>query len=296
MELTELEIFRAVAREQSVTRAAKRLDRVQSNVTTRVRQLEDDLGVALFMRDSKRMTLTPEGERFLPYAERILALSEEARQAMRSDVPSGSLRLGSMEAAAASRLPVPLTRFHEGWPEVQVEIQTGTTQALVDAVTGHRIDCALVAHPDAGSPKRIDIGQLGPGLQGRFVCTEQLMLLAPPGHPAVRRPADVRVRNIAAFARGCTYRRCLEEWLARDEGDPGRWNIIELASYDAMMAHVMAGTAIAVMPQSVVDMQRAGPQPNATLLRPVHTFLVSRTGFDTAAFQAFAEELSRAVA
>jgi hypothetical protein len=50
------------------------------------------------------------------------------------------------------------------------------------------------------------------------------------------------------------------------------------------------------MPQSVVDMQRAGPQPNATLLRPVHTFLVSRAGFDTAAFQAFAEELSRAVA
>jgi DNA-binding transcriptional LysR family regulator len=294
MELAELEIFRAVAQEQSVTRAAKRLDRVQSNVTTRIRQLEEDLGVPLFARDSKRMMLTPEGQRFLPYAERILALREEARQAMRSEVPTGCLRLGSMEAAAASRLPVPLTRFHQMWPEVRLDIQTGTTQSLTDAVTAHRLDCAIVALPDAGSAKRADVGQLGAGLQGKYVCTEQLMLLAPPGHAAVRRPVDVRVRTIAAFARGCTYRRCIEEWLSRDGGDLGKWNFIELSSYDAILACVMAGTAIAAMPQSVIDMQRAGPQPNAASLRPVHTFLISRAGFQTAAYKAFANELARA--
>jgi DNA-binding transcriptional LysR family regulator len=296
MELAELEIFQAVAQEQSVTRAAKRLDRVQSNVTTRVRQLEEDLGVSLFKRDSKRMILTPEGQRLLPYAQRILALREEARQAMRSEVPTGCLRLGSMEAAAASRLPVPLTRFHQMWPGVRIDIQTGTTQSLADAVATHKLDCAIVAHPDAGGAMRADMGQLGAGLQGRFVCTEQLMLLAPPGHAPVRRPADVRVRTIAAFARGCTYRRCIEEWLAQDGGDLDKWNIIELSSYDAILACVMAGTAIAAMPESVVDMQRAGPQPNASFLRPVHTFLISRTGFDTAAYKAFAVELARSAA
>ena len=100
MELAELEIFRAVAREQSITRAAKRLDRVQSNVTTRVKQLEESLGVSLFQRDSKKMLLTPEGGRLLDYADRLLALADEARQSMRSDAPSGPLRLGSMESSA----------------------------------------------------------------------------------------------------------------------------------------------------------------------------------------------------
>jgi len=102
LDLTELEIFRAVAVEQSVTKAARKLERAQSSVTTRVKQLEESLGVALFMRDSKRMALTPEGQRFLSYAERLLTLAEEAQQSMQRDVPTGRLRIGAMEAAAAS--------------------------------------------------------------------------------------------------------------------------------------------------------------------------------------------------
>ena len=75
MDLSSLEIFRCVAEEQSVTRAAARLQRVQSNVTTRIRQLEEDLGVALFLRDGKRMALTDQGREFLAYAEKLLALA-----------------------------------------------------------------------------------------------------------------------------------------------------------------------------------------------------------------------------
>ncbi len=64
--------------EGGITAAARRLHRVQSNVTTRVRQLEEDLEVALFSREGKRLRLTPAGRRLLDYADRLLALAEEA--------------------------------------------------------------------------------------------------------------------------------------------------------------------------------------------------------------------------
>src|SRR3989344_2936223 len=82
LDLAALDIFRTVAAEGSVTRAAERLQRVQSNVTTRVRQLEADLGTPLFLREGKRMALTPEGEVLRGYADRLLAPAEEATRAV----------------------------------------------------------------------------------------------------------------------------------------------------------------------------------------------------------------------
>lgn len=292
MELTELEIFRAVAREQSVTRAAQSLERVQSNVTTRLKQLEDDLGVQLFLRDNKRMTLTAEGRRFLAYAEKILALAEESRQAMHDAQPSGQLRIGSMESTAASRLPRPLARFHGRWPDVTLSIQTGTTRVLTDAVIDHQIDCAVVAHPVDGPAHDADIEILGPGLQGSYLFTERLMLVLPPGHPPVERPADIRVRSLAAFARGCTYRQCAEDWLTQDGAGLANWNIIDLSSYHAIMACVMAGTAAAVLPQSVLELHRDAGDVRAVFMRDAHCFLISRDAFSTAAYRAFLDELA----
>ena len=79
MDLAALEIFRTVVEAGGITRAATRLHRVQSNVTTRIRQLEQSLGVELFLRDGKRMVLTPAGQTLFDYARRILQLSDEAR-------------------------------------------------------------------------------------------------------------------------------------------------------------------------------------------------------------------------
>ncbi len=111
MDLSGLEIFRSVVREGGVTRAAAKLNRVQSNVTTRVRQLEADLGVALFIREGKKLHLSAEGKLLLDYADRLLALAQEARAAVQDAKPRGLLRLGSMESTASVRLPVPMSEY-----------------------------------------------------------------------------------------------------------------------------------------------------------------------------------------
>src|ERR1700751_4919144 len=97
VDLSDLRIFTTVVREGGVTRAAEKLNRVQSNVTTRIRQLEQDLGVDLFLRPGKGRRLSPAELLLLGYADRLLALGAEAGMSIRDPRPRGLFRLGAME-------------------------------------------------------------------------------------------------------------------------------------------------------------------------------------------------------
>lgn len=273
MDLSSLEIFRAVAHEASVTRAAQQLQRAQSNVTTRIRQLEEDLGVELFLRDGKRMSLTERGSKFLAYAEQLLALADEARQSMHPAEPGGRLRLGSMESTAASRLPALLASYHKACPRVALEVSTGTSRALFDGVRARRLDCALVA-AGPGWAGELD----GSGLRGEPLFREELLMILPAEHPPVHDVAEVRLRTLAGFARGCTYRQLAEDSL----GTP--LTVQEVGSYHAILACVAAGACVGVLPRSVL--QLLGTPPLRSLpLAEVDTWLVWREGYATAAFE-----------
>ncbi|AHC63411.1 LysR family transcriptional regulator NmoR [Pseudomonas aeruginosa] len=273
MDLSSLEIFRAVAHEASVTRAAQQLQRAQSNVTTRILQLEEDLGVELFLRDGKRMSLTERGSEFLAYAEQLLALADEARQSMHPAEPGGRLRLGSMESTAASRLPALLASYHKACPRVALEVSTGTSRALFDGVRARRLDCALVA-AGPGWAGELD----GSGLRGEPLFREELLMILPAEHPPVHDVAEVRLRTLAGFARGCTYRQLAEDSL----GTP--LTVQEVGSYHAILACVAAGACVGVLPRSVL--QLLGTPPLRSLpLAEVDTWLVWREGYATAAFE-----------
>ncbi|MBH9312650.1 LysR family transcriptional regulator [Pseudomonas aeruginosa] len=282
MDLSSLEIFRAVAHEASVTRAAQQLQRAQSNVTTRLRQLEEDLGVELFLRDGKRMSLTERGSEFLAYAEQLLALADEARQSMHPAKPGGRLRLGSMESTAASRLPALLASYHKACPRVALEVSTGTSRALLDGVRARRLDCALVAAGPGWA------GELaGSGLRGEPLFREELLMILPAEHPPVHDVAEVRLRTLAGFARGCTYRQLAEASL----GPP--LTVQEVGSYHAILACVAAGACVGVLPRSVL--QLLGTPPLRSLpLAEVDTWLVWREGYATAAFERWRGVLGQA--
>ncbi|MCT5887081.1 LysR family transcriptional regulator NmoR [Pseudomonas aeruginosa] len=282
MDLSSLEIFRAVAHEASVTRAAQRLQRAQSNVTTRIRQLEEDLGVELFLRDGKRMSLTERGSEFLAYAEQLLALADEARQSMHPAEPGGRLRLGSMESTAASRLPALLASYHKACPRVALEVSTGTSRALFDGVRARRLDGALVA-AGPGWAGELD----GSGLRGEPLFREELLMILPAEHPPVHDVAEVRLRTLAGFARGCTYRQLAEDSL----GTP--LTVQEVGSYHAILACVAAGACVGVLPRSVL--QLLGTPPLRSLpLAEVDTWLVWREGYATAAFERWRGVLGQA--
>lgn len=280
MDLSSLEIIRAVAAEHGITRAAKILGRAPSNVTTRVQQLEQDLGVALFSRHGKKMTPTREGRTFLSYSQRLLALAQEAREAVRPLEPRGVLRVGSMESTAACRLPDALARFHAQWPAVAVKLAMGATRELVADVREGRLDCALIARPPE------DVTSLA-GLEAERVGTEDLLIIMPGDHPEIGSAADLRVDTLVALERGCTY-RCLAEGWARQSAD---LRVVEVASYHAVLASVAAQGAVGVMPRSVLQLMPRLPL-KTHCLGPVDTLLIRRRDTRPPAFDAFLAALA----
>ena len=240
LDLRSLEIFRAVAIEGSVSRAAEKLNRVQSNISTRIKQLEQRLGKDLFLRRNRGLTLTPDGHLLLSYAERLLQLSAEASEALNGGEPRGVFRIGTMESTAAARLPAILARYHELHPGVRIELETDTAGGLMDRLVGYDIETAFVAEPVSFE-----------GVSTLPVFEEELVLIAPKSFPRLEDTRQISGRTVVAFEAGCAYRRYLEQWLLEAGIVPG--NIMAVSSYLAILACVSAGAGYAVVPQSVLD-------------------------------------------
>jgi DNA-binding transcriptional LysR family regulator len=239
MELGDLVIFKAVVEAGGVTRAAERLHRVQSNITTRIRQLEEKLGTPLFIREGKRLHLSPAGQVLLDYAQRLLALADEARDAVRDGSPRGALVLGAMESTSAVRLPGPLSDFVRLYPEVKLALKTGNPQQLAAAVLAGAMDAALVTGPIAEGP-----------FEREPIYSEELVIVASAGHAAITAKGAEPPRSIVAFEQGCPHRARLEQWYAGKNSMPVQ--TIEITSYHAMLGCVVVGMGISLVPLSVL--------------------------------------------
>jgi DNA-binding transcriptional LysR family regulator len=240
MNLSDLEIFKTVAEEGGILRAARKLHRVQSNVTTRIKRLEMSVGAELFFRDRQRLVLSPRGQSLLAYADRLLRLADEARTVVSGQSPSGVLRLGALESTSASRLPLLLAKFHDTYPNVRLELQTGTNDGLTDAVRERRLDAAFVAEaPSDGFFASLPLFR------------EKLVLISSLRHPPITCPRDVTDDSIIAFPNGCAYRRILERWLGRKNMTTIR--VLELSSYHAIVVCAASGAGIALLPESVLE-------------------------------------------
>ena len=243
LDLRALEIFHTVATEGSVSKAAAKLNRVQSNVSTRIRQIEEQLQKTLFLRRNRGLTLTPDGETLLTY--KALSAFVGGNLGSAAPRPAGVFRIGAMESTAAARLPQILAHYHTLYPDVEIQLETGTAGALINRLRNYDIEVALVAEPVS-----FDWVSTRPAFE------EALVLVAPPDFPPLERADEISGRTMIAFEAGCAYRRYLEQWLLETGIVPG--NIIPVSSYLAILACVSAGTGYAVVPQSVLDIVATG--------------------------------------
>ncbi|WP_338617297.1 LysR family transcriptional regulator [Achromobacter sp. E1] len=282
LDLDALQIFKTVADQGGVARAAAHLNRVQSNVSTRLKQLETSLGTPLFRRQNRRLVLSDQGRVLLSYADRLLRLSDEAQSAVREGALQGVLRIGTMESTAAARLPPILAAYHEAWPKVRIELVTGTSGALAAKVRNYEIEAAFVAQPFPAE-----------GLAAMDAFKEELALISPLAWAPIRSAKDLVNRSVIAFAAGCSYRRILESWLNQEGIAPDK--VMEFASYHAIVACVAAGTGVAIVPRSVLAVLGAEHSVRVGALSGSHgqalTQLVWRADDDTPALQALRSRL-----
>jgi DNA-binding transcriptional LysR family regulator len=239
MDLAQLQMFSEVAETGTINAAAQRLNRVPSNLTTRLRQLEDELGVELFIREKMRLRLSADGRTFLDYARRILDLAQEARQSISGTDPKGALSLGALASTAVVRIPPVLAAFHRRFPQVELDFSTGPSGELISAVLEGKLAGAFADGPVPSSL-----------LDSVPVFDEELVLISPTSVAPIQRAKDVDGSNIYAFRPNCSYRRLFERWFQDDGAAPGR--IFELESYHGMLACVSAGSGLALLPKSML--------------------------------------------
>jgi DNA-binding transcriptional LysR family regulator len=245
MELSQLRMFRTVANVGSMARAADLLHCVPSNVTARIKSLEDELGVRLFHRDGGKLRISSVGETFLGYAEQILSLADEAVHAVSHDgPPRGRFILGAIESSATGRLPRLLARYQAAYPNVTLQVCTGTWPQLLDDVRRHTIDAAVVA---------VDVTD--PALISEAVYAEPLILIAPESMGPLRKAEDLRDKTIFMWPEGCPYRAALVRWLDKHgESIP----ITSIASYGTIVGCVSAGAGVSLVPKGVYERYAQG--------------------------------------
>ncbi len=240
MDLSDLRVFEAVSRHGSMNRAAQELHTVQSNVTARIRALEEELGVSLFQRHARGVSTTPAGQRILPFVGRITKLLADARTAARDDgEPGGTLSLGSLETTTALRLSPLLGQFAKTYPQVRLVVATGTTRRLIDDVVSCRVEGAFVAGPVSH-----------PDLEQEVVFKEELVLVTSPAIRGMEDLAGIVDLKTIVFQIGCSYRQRLESLLA-DMGIVTS-KPLEFGSLDTIVSCVSAGVGITLLPKGVV--------------------------------------------
>jgi DNA-binding transcriptional LysR family regulator len=280
MDIADLKIFETVARLGGMNRAAAELNTVQSNVTARIRLMEEELGAPLFERHARGVTLTGAGKRLLPYAMRMRRLMEEARRAFSdAGVPKGSLLIGSLETTAALRLSSYLSTYVSGYPEVDLSLRTGTTCELVEAVLNYELEgafvCGPVNHPD---------------LEETLAFREELVLLTAPAVRDLDELYLAQALRIVVLRAGCSYRQRLEEMLARQGVTALR--VLEFGTIEALIACAAAGLGITLLPKGMVKAAAGDHRvavhelPKADALADT-VFIRRRDAFTSSALKAF---------
>lgn len=184
MDIYQLKTFVAVARERSITRASELLHLSQPAASAHIKAIEDTLGLTLFERTSRGMSLTRDGERLLARAEQTLAAHQELMdEATRiKGHLTGKLRLGAGSNANNDAIGRLLTILSERYPDVEVVLKHGTSLEILTGIRNGSLDAGL--YNEAGEPD--------PELATIEVSQFKIYIVAPPGRVAVSEPLDWR--------------------------------------------------------------------------------------------------------
>jgi DNA-binding transcriptional LysR family regulator len=233
LDLELLRAFVAVTESGSFTAAANVLGRSQSAVSQKVVRLEDALGVRVFERTSRSLSLTQDGERVLVASRRLLNQYEAFMRELREPPRLATLRLGVSENLVQTQLPLLLSRFSQRYPDVQLELTTGSSKGLITSHEAGLLDVVFTKRKRAGLPHR-----------GRIIWREPLVwLVSTKFHGEPSSPA-----RLVVMSPPCGYRKIMTETMdcARRE-----WTIACTASsLIGVQAAVAGGLGVTVLGKS----------------------------------------------
>jgi DNA-binding transcriptional LysR family regulator len=248
-QLPHLETFAKAAELSSFTAAGRALALTQAAVSQRVQVLERELGLSLFQRQGGRVLLTKAGQRLYPFAQRILALHQEARHKVTGQKApvAGELSLAASSIPGEHLLPALLSGFQKKHPHIQVRATVADSQLVLDQVEHGQAHLGLVGKKGTS-----------PHLEHRCFACDQLVLVVPPDHPLARRRrislAQLGAEPLILREAGSGSRWCLEQALAGVGKSLGDLRVaVELGSNEAIKEAVLRGLGLTVLSTRAIE-------------------------------------------
>ena len=292
MDTRHLEYFVAVAEELSFTRAAERLQAVQSTVSSGVAVLEREVGTALFIRSTRHVALTRAGSDLLPRARTALDAVNQMRTAgaRATGRVTGSLRVGMLTNLESLGLPRVFGAFHRAHPGVELSMRTsprGST-GLVDDVRRSRVDVAFCG---------LAVDDLT-GVHAQVLRRQPFVALLPSGHALADESAvslaDLLGDDFVEMPVGFGNRKVVDDWLR--DASVCRRVTLEVPDLSTVPAYVAAGLGVAVVPeQTAVGAVRASGLVAVPLVEPLvwELSVIARTEGRSPAVDALLTHLAR---
>ncbi len=247
MNIKQIEAFVHAARSGGISAAARKLNTTQPAVSMRVKELERSLNASLIDRSQRRIRLTPRGREFLEYAERILAMTEEAQNYFGgAQTLAGRIRLGVTETIALTWLPDLVGRIHAKFPEVVVELDVDLTVGVWNKLNAGDLEIAFLPGPAQG-----------PGLVSaslgyiRYDWMASTTLDIPSGR---LQPKDLAAWPIITLGRESNLHDVIEVWFRRHGLRPRRVDVCN--SLGVVASLTKAGLGISLLPPSVLRDER----------------------------------------
>lgn len=231
MDMNLLKVFVSVANKKSISLASNELKCAQSNVTSRIKQLEKILGLELFYRVPKGVILTSSGEKFYPQALEILHKMENAISSLNLDEQMTHLKVGSTECNAVVRISPFLIQLHKDFPKMQLELFTGTTKDILQLILDYKIDIAFIS----GEPKN-----------------DSLMVLKKYEEEiAILEPQENNTPNVTlTFKEGCVYDEFLRDYYKQKEVHVEK--SLTFGSLETILSCIKVGMGKSLLPTSIV--------------------------------------------
>lgn len=267
MELRQILYFIEVANREHVTEAAQALHVAQSAVSRQIFNLEEELGIDLFIRDGRNVRLTTIGKIFLEHMERAMNVINDAKQVVNeyTDPEKGTVQIGFPSSLATYILPTAISAFRNTYPHVQFNLNQGSNAQLTDAVVRGDVNIALIAPVPMQDSK----------VKGTILFTEDIHALLPVQHPLAKEKtltlSQLRDDDFILFPEGFVLRNMLEKACQQIGFQPHV--AFEGDDIDAIKGLVSAGLGVSLVPEiTLVD-----NVPRATVSIPIIEPEVTRT-------------------
>ena len=242
MDIKDLRYVKAVIQDGSMSKAASRLFTTQSNVTQRIKKIEENLGVELFSRKPSGTYPTEHAINLIPYLDSIEQTLIDAKNSVKQRDKIKIMRIGILETIAATKLPKMLENLSALHPDLKIHITSENHDGILDQLKNKEIDLAvLIKHTEH------------PLIHSEIITNEELVIISKNSKTVTK--LDLEEKNnidIVVFRRGCHFRSTLEDFLLTKK-NINTITCHEFTSIEAIITCVSIGIGITILPRSFIE-------------------------------------------